>query len=182
MTLMSSNPMRRFSATLAAGATAFALMTAAAAVPARASNGDDLAKALAAVAAIAIIGAAVNDNRKDKSPVYHPHHPHHPPQGAQGRNRDGDHWVLPARPHHGTPPRGHKPRAVTLPSHCSVQVGGRHGPQTAYLARCLHREGIDRNLPRRCEMPVRLRGKRVTAYDQNCLISAGFRAPGRHRY
>jgi hypothetical protein len=179
MTVISSASMRRFIATLAAGATAFALMTAAAAVPARASGSDDLAKALAAVAAIAIIGAAVNDNRKDKAKV---HIPHQPPQVVHGRNRNGHHWGAPARPRHGTPHRGHKPRAVTLPANCAVQMGGRHGPQTAYLARCLDRAGIDRNLPRRCEIPVRLRGQRTTAYDQNCLIGAGFRVQGRHRY
>lgn len=174
MTVISSASMRRFIATLAAGATAFALMTAAAAVPARASGSDDLAKALAAVAAIAIIGAAVNDNRKDKAKA---HVPHHPPQPIHGRYRDA------LRPSdHGRHHRGDRFRAITLPANCAVEMGGRHGPQTAYLARCLDRAGIDRNLPRRCEIPVRLRGQRTTAYDEGCLIGAGFRVQGRHRY
>lgn len=179
MTVISSASMRRFIATLAAGATAFALMTAAAAVPARASGSDDLAKALAAVAAIAIIGAAVNDNRKDKAQA---HAPQHPPQHAQGRYREVDPWDEPTRRHHDKPQHGYKARAVTLPANCAVEVGGRHGVQTAYIGRCLQRSGIERNLPRRCELPVRLRGQRVAAYDQNCMIGAGFRVQGRHRY
>lgn len=179
MTVISSASMRRFIATLAAGATAFALMTAAAAVPARASGSDDLAKALAAVAAIAIIGAAVNDNRKDKAKA---HIPHHPPQQVHRRHREADRWEAHRHRDQGKHYRGDRFRAVTLPANCAVQMGGRHGPQTAYLARCLDRAGIDRNLPRRCEIPVRLRGQRTTAYDEGCLIGAGFRVQGRHRY
>ena len=179
MTVISSASIRRFIATIAAGATAFALMTAAAAVPARASGSDDLAKALAAVAAIAIIGAAVNDNRKDKAKV---HAQHQFPQQMHRRDRDVDRWGAPDRRHHDKPSRGYKARAVTLPANCAVEVGGRHGVQTAYIGRCLQRSGIERNLPRRCEMPVRLRGKRTTAYDEGCMIGAGFRVQGRQRY
>ncbi|MFN3825104.1 MAG: hypothetical protein ACK4RN_14070 [Pseudorhodobacter sp.] len=192
MTVIASVPMRRFLATLAAGATAFALMTAAAAVPTRAAGSDGR---MAPQPALATTG-----NRAGIVTVQHHDRPRH---GTGGVNRDGDRWFVPGNPpprahaprplppHAHAPrplppkahgPRHHAPRPVVLPAFCAVQVSGRHGPHIAYIARCLHREGIDRNLPRRCEMPVRLRGKRVGAYDQNCLINAGFRVQGRHRY
>ena len=62
---------RRFTATVAAAATALALMTAAA-VPARADS-NDAAKALALIATVAIIGKALDDrNKRRDEPVSHP--------------------------------------------------------------------------------------------------------------
>lgn len=71
MPLITSPAARRFSATVAAAATALALMTAAA-VPARADS-NDAAKALALIATVAIIGKALDDrNKRRDEPVSHP--------------------------------------------------------------------------------------------------------------
>lgn len=61
-------PLKRLITTLVATAMALALMTAAAAVPARAdSRSDDLAKALAAIAAVALIAKAIDKDDKPKA-------------------------------------------------------------------------------------------------------------------
>ncbi len=147
---------RRFTATLAATATALALMTAAA-VPARAdSRGDDFAKALAAVAAIGIVGSALhnNNNNRRATEVHQPRYK-----------------AVPQRHH----------RATVLPAQCAVEVRGRRHSSIAYTERCLRRAGIDQRLPRHCEIAIRSRGRDRTAYDQNCLLNAGFRTQGRGR-
>jgi len=156
MEFLKSPTARRFTATLAATATAFALMTAAA-VPARAdSRGDDFAKALAAVAAIAVVGTELNNNNSGRATVVH-----------QPRYREAP------RRHHN---------ATVLPAQCAVEVRGRRHNSIAYTERCLRRAGIDRRLPRQCEVAIHMRGRDRSAYDQNCLLNAGFRTQGRGRH
>lgn len=152
MPLLKSLAARRFIATLAA----LALMTAAA-IPARAdTRSDDLAKALAAIAAVAIIGSALNDNNDRRPTAVH-----------QPRYRE-------------VPQRAH--RATVLPARCAVEVRGRRHSSVAYPERCLRRAGIDQRLPRQCEVVIQGRGRDRTAYDQNCLLNSGFRTQGRGRY
>lgn len=153
MSFLKSPAVRRFTATVAAAATALALMTAAA-VPARAdSRSDDFAKALAAVAAVAIVGSALNDNNDRRAT------PVHQPRYKQERHR--------------------KHRATVLPDRCAVEVRGRRHNSVAYIERCLRRSGIDQRLPRQCEVSIRMRGRDRTAYDQDCLLNFGFRTQGR---
>lgn len=155
MEFLKSPSARRFTATLAATATALALMTAAA-VPARAdSRGNDFAKALAAVAAIAIVGSALKNNNNSRATEVH-----------QPRYRE-----VPQRHH----------RATVLPARCAVEVRGRRHSSIAYIERCLRRAGIDQRLPRRCEIAIQIRGRDRAAYDQNCLLNSGFRTQGRGR-
>lgn len=155
MSFLKSPSTRRFTATLAATATALALMTAAA-IPARADmRSDDVAKALAAIAAVAIIGSALNDNNDRRATPVH-----------QPRYKDKSH---------------RKDRATVLPGQCAVEVRGRRHSSVAYIERCLRRNGIDQRLPRRCEVDLRVRGRERTAYDQDCLLDYGFRTQGRGR-
>jgi hypothetical protein len=71
MPMTKSPAARRFMATVAAAATALALMTAAA-VPARADS-DDAARALALIATVAILGKVLDDrNKRRDQPVAHP--------------------------------------------------------------------------------------------------------------
>ena len=153
MTLLKTTPARRFVAALAAAATAMALMTAAA-VPARASTeSDNFAKAIAALAAIAIIGSTINDNNR-RGKVVSPRQP----------DRDD-----------------HRSRVQTLPEQCAVEIRGNRRNQTLYVERCLRRSGIDRRLPQQCATTVNLRGRSVTAFPENCLLNAGFRTEGGSR-
>jgi hypothetical protein len=166
MTFLKTTAARRFTATLAATAAVLALMTAAA-VPARADQqSDDFAKAVAAIAAIAIVGSAINT--KDDHSATAPHRPK-----AQPVYR---------APHRGySEPQRHRREAV-LPSWCAMEVRDRRHISVVYPERCLRRAGFDQRLPRRCEISVGGgRGWSRTAYDQNCLLNSGFRIQGRRR-
>jgi hypothetical protein len=172
MALLKTPSIRRFAATLAATATALALMTAAA-VPARAyTRSDDFAKALAALAAIAIVGSALsdrNDDRRDHQVVV-PQNPH----GKKWSHRRG--WDEKERHHQkGYVQRKHRAREIVLPAQCAVEVGGRRYSTVVYPKRCLQRAGIEARLPRQCETYIRSRGRTRTAFDQNCLLNSGFR-------
>lgn len=151
MAILKSAAARRFTATVAAAATALALMTVAA-VPARAGDRDDFAKAVAALAAIAIIGTAIN-SRNDRR-----------------------------APQHSYAPPNRYDRATVLPAQCAVQIRGYRQNEVVYPARCLRHAGIDRRLPARCEVDIQGRGQGRTAYEQNCLLQSGFREQGRRRH
>lgn len=163
MAFLKNQSVRRFTATIAATAIALALMTAAA-VPARAdSRSDDLAKALAAVAAIAIIGSALNDNkRRNAAPVVVS--PRRGEDYYRYDDRRDNRWDR---------------RAQTLPAQCAVEIRGRRHTSVAYLERCLRNSGIDRRLPQSCAIDVRMRGRTTTAYRENCLVDAGYRIRNR---
>lgn len=159
-----STSARRFVATIAATATALALMTAAA-VPARADRqSDDFAKAVAAIAAIAVVGSTltVKDDRRATVP-YRPH--------GQPRYHE------PTRRY--TEPQRYRREAV-LPRACAIEVRDRRYSSIAYTESCLRRAGFDQRLPRRCEITVG-HGRGRTAYDENCLLNSGFRTQGRRR-
>jgi hypothetical protein len=154
---------RHIAGTLGLLAAALALMTAAAAVPARAGDRDDIAKALAAIAAIAIIagaaGAADRDDRDDRAPWHH--------GGGHGGVHGGG---------HGHPPKPDRWRGE-IPAYCAVDL--RHSRGTWYAGRCLREAGL-RRLPERCAEIVRWHHRDVTVYPERCLVDAGFRPRWRH--
>jgi hypothetical protein len=127
---------RRLIATVAAAGAALALMTAAAAVPARADD-KDVAKAIAAIAAIALIAKAVEDNKKKKrhQPAPIPGVPRLPAACAIEFESD-DGWTRvysrPCLDRYGL---------WNLPASCesAVRVQGQRIP--VYGARCLARAG-----------------------------------------
>lgn len=150
---------RRFATTLAAAATALAAMTAAA-VPARAGS-DDIAKILAGVAAIAIIGTAINNNKAKAAPPPQPH-PYPYPQPGHGQGR----------PH----------QAPLLPSVCTITISGYGVPTTSlYSERCLVQQSFQHRLPKSCASPVQFGDRKDRLYRADCLVEAGFRT-GRQRY
>jgi hypothetical protein len=173
MALLKTTPFRRFANTVAIAATALALMTAASAVPARADmRGDDYARAIAALAVIGIIGAAINDNKRDdhsKAKVYDTR-----PRVYGERDRD--------QRHDRRDDRRDDRRATVLPQDCAVEIRGNRHNSTVYLERCLRRSGIDNRLPNACALDVKMRGRTVTAYRENCLERAGFRTRGYRRH
>lgn len=164
MAFLKTTAVRRFTATLVATATALALMTAAA-VPARADRqSDDFAKAAAAIAAIAIIGSTLNNNDDHRAKA--PHRAQTPIRHREPERRYSE-------------PQRHRREAV-LPRECAIEVRGRRHSSIAYGEHCLRRSGLDRRLPRQCEISVG-RGRGRTAYDENCLLNSGFRTQGRRR-
>ena len=158
---------RRITAALAATATALALMTATP-TPVRAdTRSDDLAKAIAALAAIAIIGSALNekDNKRDhRATIPQPPRYYEKPRGHRHRHR-----------HDYQAPRHDYRAALRLPAQCAIEVRSRRHTTVAYTERCLRHAGIDQRLPRQCAISIGRHGRDRTAYDQNCLLNSGFR-------
>lgn len=150
---------RKFIATVLAGALVVTGFTTA---PARA-DGNDLAKAIAGIAAVAIIAKALDDERKDKARRHAP---------------AKKHSVKPTRHSHGYVAPRPLPQRVArkqLPGHCMVRVETRRGVQRAFAGQCLQRSyrHADR-LPRACAMPTRGRGHNRTFYEAGCLRSYGY--------
>lgn len=159
MTPTARTAARRFLGTVAAAAAAIGLMTAAAAVPARASDGQDLARALAAIAVIGIIAKSLDDKKDQGRPA--------PVQGRPGHGGPG--W---GHPGHGGHP-GH--RAAVLPAACAIEIDGPgRRSTTVYSARCLQ-DRVRARLPGQCQQQIRQRGRTATVYGERCLIDAGFR-------
>ncbi|SDJ02239.1 hypothetical protein [Lutimaribacter saemankumensis] len=152
---------RRFIATILAGAIAVTGFTSA---PARA-DGSDLAKAIAGIAALAIIAKAIDDDRKEKPRNHAPAkvHPGKPKHKTYG--------------YHDRAPRPLPQRVARkqLPGNCMVRVETRRGVQNAFSQRCLQNNYRHANrLPQSCQMPSRGRGPHRTFYDARCLRSYGY--------
>lgn len=157
---------RKLTAAIAALAMIGATVTSA---PARAAEGDDLARALAAIAALAIIAKAIDD--RDDRPAYRPpvHPPHVPPHVPPHRP---PYWP----PHH--PPHPHPPYhdIRVLPGSCRVAVvAPDRRREVYYLGDCLRRAGLY-DLPRVCASEVRMNGTRSLVYRDRCLFDRGYRA------
>jgi hypothetical protein len=188
MAFLKSTATRRFTATLASTALALALMTATA-VPARADRqSDNIAKVVAAVAAIAIIGSALNekDGRRAHSPAVVPPARIIPGPRDDRYNNRGDDRHDDWRDNDNYDRRDDRAsrydrRAPVLPAECAIELRDRYRSSIAYTERCLRRSGLDR-LPRQCEVSFEGRGHDRTAYDQNCLLNSGFRTQRRSRY
>ncbi|WP_406647864.1 hypothetical protein QEZ52_03005 [Aliisedimentitalea scapharcae] len=146
---------RRFIAIVLAASVAVTGFTAA---PARA--GDDLGKILAGLAAIALIGVAVEKRRKDKAEVV---------------TRNPVH-VDPYKPKHGGP-RNLPPRVARydLPRHCVRTFPG--AGETRILGlRCLKNNySYVGSLPQACRVTVDTGHKHRTGYVARCLKKRGYR-------
>ena len=136
---------RRFAGALTAGAAALALVLAAA-LPARAGDKDDLAKAL--VAAL-VIGAIVHETKKDDYVA--------PPAPAP-------------EPVFKKKKRKHPP---VIPSVCALEFEGEHRSVTVYPEQCLTEMGVS-HLPRHCAKKARIYGEWDRIYGARCLREAGF--------
>lgn len=141
---------RRLIAVVAAAATALGLL-AGTAIPARA-DGDDLAKALAALAIVGIIAQQANRNR-NRPPVYQPYDPYPQPQPQPTR-------------------------APRVPATCAIEITGNSGTATVFGERCLRDQGFDWRLPRHCARSARIYGQDDRIYSDQCLRDAGFRVGG----
>ena len=157
MTLYTSLAARRLTSAIAAAALALAVISTAV-TPARAGQNDDLAKAIAAFAAIAIIGNAIQNNDRPARRIT--------PEVVHSPRWDHD--------RHGRSYR-HDRRAQVLPVQCAVEVRGHRGSSVLYVERCLRRNGVETRLPRYCATDVIVRGRTVTAFPARCLQEAGYR-------
>lgn len=148
---------------------------------AQAGNNDDVAKWIAGLAALAIIGAAVserNDNKKSRPPHSYGHkHPHADPyhRGAQGhanrqKNRHQDKQKRYGKQQH------HNPYA--LPGKCRTKTRLQGHTLRGFSAGCLQRNNVNVHaLPRDCAVRFRDRSHNqpVTLFTESCLNQRGYR-------
>lgn len=144
---------KKFIAAISAASLAISLFAGAA--PARADS-DDFAKALAGIAAIAIIGKAIND-RNDRKKAHVSRNSH-------------THGVAP-RP---TPKRFSR---YDLPAQCLFDFDlGRHGSMRMFGKRCLERNyRFSHNLPNVCEQRIWTDQGMRRGYSPRCLRESGYR-------
>lgn len=153
-----------------AGAVALAAVTAS---PAPAAADDkDVLRALAGIAAVAVIaGALQNQGRAQpvaRAQPWLPVSPAPAPRYAEPEPRwdDDRAWYDDrSRDTRGGP---------RLPSVCAVEVDGPR-PATYYAETCLKREGVGYGLPRYCAQTIRSRDWQGRVYEGDCLRDAGYR-------
>lgn len=154
--------------TVPAGLTALSL---ALSVPTTAHAGnDDVAKALAGLALIAIVGAALADNNGRAQVQVTP------PQTYPNRRED-------VRGHddHRRDNWGHNARRVApLPEACSIELS-RHGEtRELYNSRCLRRTYANFDaLPSDCQTTYHQNGHSRNGFNASCLRQYGYRAERR---
>ena len=140
---------------IAAIVTLTVIITGAFAAPARA-NSDDLAKALAGIAALAIIGKVIHDRNKED-------------RVTRNFNTYQPQVIRPK-------PLPNRVVRKTLPAQCIRQVDTRHGKTRRVLgARCLERNYRFANrLPRSCARQIETQRGWRWAYGARCLRNNGY--------
>ncbi|MFP4044799.1 MAG: hypothetical protein ACLFTP_09580 [Rhodosalinus sp.] len=123
--------------------------------PARAASEEDIAKILAGLAALAIVGKALSDRDRDdddKPPVIAPHRP-----------KPKDHY----RPRHD---------AKTVPVRCLRTYETRQGVRRVVMRGCAERTVAEPwKLPRQCLFRVQTRHGPAEVYGGRCLRKSGYR-------
>ncbi len=161
---------RKFIATILAAALTITSFTAA---PARADT-KDVAKALAGIAALAIIADAVKDNdrdRRDRDYKYKSRDREHDYTWG-GRDRHDRYRYDDLRPR----PLPDRVRGRNLPGQCMVRITGRNIDARAFDERCLARNRVHVNrLPNDCVLRVRGGHPSQTYYAAPCLRAHGYR-------
>lgn len=156
---------RRFIAAVAGAAIA---VTAIGTAPARAD--EDLARTLAAIVGIAIVGKVIKDRLDDDDDdrvVY--------------RNRFDDPYLYTA-PREGNIIRRVDPRPLPrsvkrrlLPGECLRSWNTRDGRARVFGKKCLERNySYTKSLPRACAVKVRVNKKKRRGYDARCLRREGY--------
>lgn len=151
---------------LIASVTALSLATA---TPAAAQGLDreDVGKLLIGLAAVAVIGAAIEENRDNREST-----PAHHNNGWGGIDRNNS-WS-------GIDRNNNNNRRV-LPHDCLRQVETRFGTQRMFGRRCLERNYRHANsLPDRCEVRVFAENGPRNGYDPRCLRQQGYTTDRRH--
>lgn len=165
---------RKFIALISGLAISTALIGASAA-PARA--GDDTAKFLAGLAALAIIGAAIENNRDRDDHVIHQRKVIVPPPPHRPSVHNKDRYS-----HHDGRPGGYRPTPparpqVNVPGFCLQSYPGRG---TLLNGSCIRQTTQSRALPQACAIGIdRGRDRGTIAYEPACLRQHGYRVSQR---
>ena len=154
---------RRFIATVVG---ASLVVTALGALPVRAD--EDLAKALAAIVGIAIVGKVISDKLEDdrKQPV-------------ATRNRTTDDYRFVNRNRTEDVITRWQPQRADrrlLPGDCLRSYKTRGERVRVFGKRCLQRNyEFNRSLPRDCEVAFRINDRKRRGYDARCLRREGYK-------
>ncbi len=167
---------RRFIALVTAASLA---LTAIGAAPAQAGNDEDLAKALAVILGVAVVGKIIHDKKKEREQVVSRHQPAPVYTAPRPRPRHQESYGQP-RPRHQNPyvqPRP-LPRNVDrklLPGNCFRSVDTRRGTYHVFGTTCLNQNYRHASrLPQQCFVDFRTRAGRETGYDARCLRDNGY--------
>ncbi len=158
-------PHRKFIALILALSLA---VTGFAAAPARAD--EDVGKFIAGVVALGILGAAINDARKDRERDAQVHH-----NNNYNRNHN--------RNRHNNDSFRHRPRPLPtpvarfdLPSRCAKIMPYYSDSRTVMPRGCLNKNyAFVKSLPGQCRVTVWNGHKNRTAYKTRCLQKRGYR-------
>ena len=133
---------------------------------------EDVGKLLIGLAAVAVIGAAIEENRdrnRDRST------PAHDTPNWNGINRNGG-WSGLADNHDAN-----VSSRRLLPHECLRRVETRYGPQRIFGKRCLDNNYRHASrLPDRCAVRVYTNNGPRRGFDPQCLREQGFRSDRRH--
>ncbi len=142
-----------------------------------AADDKDLLRALAGIAAVAVIAGTIQNQNRAQQPVTRA--PVYPaPQPAPGFYRDEPRWDAERDWRTGYFRQDDRYSRVSqgprLPGTCAVEVGGPR-PATYYAESCLKREGVGYGLPQYCAQSIRSRDWQGRVYEEDCLRDAGYR-------
>ena len=167
---------RKFISTLCAAAVAVTSLSAA---PAHAEDNNDLARALAAVLGVAIIGKIIHESNKDDDHrVTRRHDPQPQYRVPPPRKVDrAPHRVqprdLPRRVKRDTHRRADR---KLLPGQCLRSFDTRRGTVVMFGKRCLENNyRFASRLPQFCAQRVKTRNGKRRGYDARCLRQDGYR-------
>lgn len=171
---------RSFISIVLAAAIAVTSVTAA---PAQAGGRDDAAKWIAGVAALAIIGAAIADDRRDKKRAarqrsYTDHDQYKNHGHAHNHSKKKHYNNGYGHKNHYKSQRRHNPYA--LPAQCRRQIHTRHGDIRGYGRKCLLDNYSSFNtLPHDCVVQGwNSNGKKRSVYHRRCVRNYGYYTAG----
>lgn len=125
--------------------------------PVRAASDEDIARLLAGLAALAIVGKALSEAREEDRADGARHRPYayHPRHGGDGAPRLGRHRTVPVECMRVTRTRDGVRRVFlrpcvdsrvrkpwAMPRQCLTRVRTQSGPRQAYVGHCLRRNGF----------------------------------------
>lgn len=158
---------RRTLTTLSAAAIALAGVGA---TPALAADDDDVARALAVILGLAVVGKIAHDRNKRDDNAVTRHRTHNPKTRHRNAHRSHRNNHVKPRPL----PRQVKRRA--LPQHCVRTFRSHYGKHHMFVQRCLQRANVNINrLPQHCYQRVRTFDGTRRGFNARCMNRAGYR-------
>lgn len=146
-------------------------ITAIGSAPARAD--EDLARALAAIVGIAIVGKVISDkldddDKKKSTVTRNRNTTHHSTRPYYNRS---DNWIRRVEPR----PLPRRVERRLLPGECLRSFNTRDGRYRIFGKQCLKRNyGYVKSLPRACEVKFRTGNKNRRGYGARCLRREGY--------